>query len=535
MSGKRVPNWLVGIAVVIGMSLLLVFAFNGARVPWGGGYELRAVFTDTNGIEVNSPVRIAGVAVGTVTSVEPATADDGSPAAMVTMEIGEEGLPIRADAQLTIRPRLFLEGNYFVDLKPGSPSAAEVEDGGLIAAGQTASSVALDEVLTTLQSDVRTDLRVVLDQFSKALLRDGGSAGLREIYVSSPGSFRSTSQVAQAVLGTEPGDLSALIRNLGSVTTTLAGNRERLASLLTNLRLVAGAFAVEADSLSRAIATLPETIDTARPVLAALNGSLPATRAFAREALPGVNALPETLDATTPLLRQLRGLVSRREARGLVADLRPAIPELASLTDRIVPLTKTSRRLSSCFNEVVIPWANETVEDPETPPEGRLFEEIAYGLVGIAGESRSGDGNGPYARVLGGSGSNVVTLPPNEEGDETFGIAPLELLGARPSLQSSAKPPFRPDVRCETQEPPNLDSGVAAPPPTQTPTSGPAGSGIPITTALTAEVEAIGERLEAAEKDGSARVQRSAARAVNELDELLAEQLGWENLLEAGE
>ena len=39
------------------------------------------------------------------------------------MEIDEKGLPIHKDATLKIRPRIFLEGNFFVDLKPGSPSS----------------------------------------------------------------------------------------------------------------------------------------------------------------------------------------------------------------------------------------------------------------------------------------------------------------------------------------------------------------------------------------------------------------------------
>ena len=35
------------------------------------------------------------------------------------MKIGHDGLPIHSDATANIRPRLFLEGNYYVDLSPG--------------------------------------------------------------------------------------------------------------------------------------------------------------------------------------------------------------------------------------------------------------------------------------------------------------------------------------------------------------------------------------------------------------------------------
>ena len=39
------------------------------------------------------------------------------------MTINSNGLPIHANATINIRPRLFLEGNYYVDLQPGTPSA----------------------------------------------------------------------------------------------------------------------------------------------------------------------------------------------------------------------------------------------------------------------------------------------------------------------------------------------------------------------------------------------------------------------------
>ena len=39
------------------------------------------------------------------------------------MSINPNGLPIHADATAKIRPRIFLEGNFYVDLHPGTPSA----------------------------------------------------------------------------------------------------------------------------------------------------------------------------------------------------------------------------------------------------------------------------------------------------------------------------------------------------------------------------------------------------------------------------
>ena len=67
-------------------------------------------------------MRIAGVNVGKVTEIE---GKPGSDAAVVTMEINGKGLPIHKDATMKIRPRIFLEGNFFVDVSPGTPSAPD--------------------------------------------------------------------------------------------------------------------------------------------------------------------------------------------------------------------------------------------------------------------------------------------------------------------------------------------------------------------------------------------------------------------------
>ena len=90
-------------------------------------------------------MRIAGVEVGKVSKVE--AAGEGSTASKVTMKIEDEALPIHKDAELKIRPRIFLEGNFFVDLKPGTPEAGELDPDQPIPATQTSAPVQLDQVL----------------------------------------------------------------------------------------------------------------------------------------------------------------------------------------------------------------------------------------------------------------------------------------------------------------------------------------------------------------------------------------------------
>ena len=488
---KRLPSWLIGLVLVVLIAIGSVLAYT-KELPWGSKYEAKAVFASAQSVQPSAPVRIAGVNVGKVSSVEPlgsAEAEElsaqaggeasgiddapGQEAAIVTMELNEDALPLHEDATFKLRPRLFLEGNYFVDVSPGSPNAETVEDGETFPISQTSYSVQLDQVLTTLQGDVREDLQVFLDQFGNALIKYGGAEGFRELYRTSAAAGKFTSQVNQAVLGERPGDLQGVIKGLDRVVNALGRNEATLQDLVTNFRIFSGSFAQQDVALGRAIEQLPGVLEAARPAFANLNAAFPSVRAFAREALPGVRSTPATLDAATPFVRQVKLLVSKRELRGLVADLRPTIPKLALLSTETVPFLKQTRAVSSCFNEVVIPWSNDTVQpvDPSYPfpPTGRVFEETAYGLSGIASESRSGDANGQYIRVLAGGGTNTIrynnAVPALTGGlTDAVGVTPFPIAGAMPRLEDSDKTPFKPDVACETQEPPNLQGGNGAPP-----------------------------------------------------------------------
>ena len=73
----------------------------------------------------------------------------------------------------------------------------------------------LDQVLSgAFQADVRKELQIFLDQFGAALIDEDGAQSLRTLNKVSPGAFKYTSQVNQALLGENPHDLSSLIFNL---------------------------------------------------------------------------------------------------------------------------------------------------------------------------------------------------------------------------------------------------------------------------------------------------------------------------------
>src|SRR3954452_2487019 len=155
-----------GGAVVLALLAVATYFGFTKHVPFTHGFRVNAVFPSANSIRKNSPVRIAGVNVGKGTKIQ---RQDGTNAAVVTMEIQKKGLPIHKDETVELRPRIFLEGNFFVDMEPGTPGAPTLGDNDTLPITQASTPVQLDQVLTALQQDTRSQLQQLLDTYGRAL------------------------------------------------------------------------------------------------------------------------------------------------------------------------------------------------------------------------------------------------------------------------------------------------------------------------------------------------------------------------------
>jgi virulence factor Mce-like protein len=443
-------------AGLIALALVAVVAFFafGGSLPHSE-HTFRGVFANSANLRPGSPVRIAGVDVGQVKAVEPA--GHGESAALVTVRMTDRGLPVHRDARLTIRPRLFLEGNFFVDLRPGTPDAPALRDGDTVPINQTATAVQLGQVLDALRSDTRADLQSLLRELAAGLQHGGAESFNRALRDWGP-AFRDTAISAGAASGTDPGDLPRLLGRGADVAAALDADPAALRSLLADLDITAGAFAREEQHLSEAVGELPRTLRAAYPALGALRDALPPTRALAADARAGVRAAGPALRAATPLLRELGGLTSDAELGGLTRDLAAAIPSAARLSRDAVPALGSARAAAGCTNEVIEPVLRDKIEDPAFPATGPVAEELPKGLPGVAGESRTGDANGQWIRVLVSAGNYAYPA-----GADRFLLTTAPLSGVNPP-KPSTRPPLRADVPCETQQPPDLRSIPGQPP-----------------------------------------------------------------------
>ena len=451
MRGRRDPRRGAFRAGVLTLAVLAVAAYFGVTksIPFRHHYTVSAVFPSANGIRPSAPVRIAGVQVGKVTEV--AHAEHGAQAAIVTMRIDRKGLPLHRDATMKIRPRIFLEGNFFVDVHPGSASAPKLHDGDRIPINQTSSPVQLDQVLSALQAPTRRELQGLLRELSDGLGGGGAQALNRSIPAWAP-AYRDTSVVADALQGTENHDLSQFIANEGATAAALDRHAAELQSLIVDFDATAATLAAHNAQLSSAVAELPRTLRAAEPALRTLNAAFPPVRRLIRDARPGVRSSSPTLDAAVPFVRQARGLVSEPELRGLSRDLRPVVPPLTALEKGSVPLQAQVRAASSCQNAVILPWSRDKIDDTQFPALGPVYEEATKPLPGLAGESRSGDANGQWFRVM-------VQTPKFAYpfGTDRLFFTQNPIQGVNPPVpQGHKRSPLRPDVPCETQQPPDL-------------------------------------------------------------------------------
>jgi phospholipid/cholesterol/gamma-HCH transport system substrate-binding protein len=448
-SGRKRPmtNFRAGLIAVALIALFAYFGFTKTN-PFASPPTVTAVFENATGLKPRSPVRIAGVEMGQVKQVT--GLPGGTGAAEVTMEVKDAALPLHTDAEAKIRTRIFLEGNFFVDIRPGTPSAPILPEGDPIPMKNTYSPVQLGDVLRVLKSDVRQDLRTLLSEFSLKGLGGGGAEAFNQTIDHMEPAYKSTSVVVDAALGENPKrDLQRVLRGQQRVAAALSVDPGALQGLVTNVNTTAGALAREDAALQASIPALRDLLKRGYPALASLNNALPTLRRFAVEALPGVRSTPRTIDASIPLLRQLRKLFSKPELRGLTRQTRAQIPRLVALNRELRPLLGEARELSSCANNVLLPWAETRVPSTEADNTNQeVRRQLNRSFVGLAGESRTNDGNTPWFRIgavspfnLTRADARVEPLPPDSPG---------------------SSPRHRPDVPCETQQPPELAAPSAA-------------------------------------------------------------------------
>ena len=239
---------LIGIISILGIAAGTVLAFSIDKLPaLKQAFEITAAFEDAAGLVAENQVRVAGIKVGTV-----ATIDLVGDKVVVTMEI-DNGTQIPKDSFAEIKLATIL-GTKFVDLeaKGGGPY---MEDGDTISIEDTAIPYEIYQVsnqgtnvLEDLDGPALNDALVQLTKLINVSKDELGEAlaGLNELgsglndKQEDIRSLLANSNDLTDLLADEGEEINDLIVNSDTVLASLAAKREEVQSLLETTRLMSG-------------------------------------------------------------------------------------------------------------------------------------------------------------------------------------------------------------------------------------------------------------------------------------------------------
>jgi phospholipid/cholesterol/gamma-HCH transport system substrate-binding protein len=239
-----------------GLAIALVVLLAGgaavvSRSLWNsvGKTRMVAYFENSNGVFPGDEVRILGVAVGAIDSIEPEPTR-----AKITFWVNDK-YKVPADVEAVILAPQLVTARA-IQLTPVYTAGAVMADGSVIPEDRTAVPVEWDE------------LRVQLEKLTKMLqpTAPGGNSTLGALINTSADNLRGQGtsirdtviKMSQAfsVLGDHSGDLFSSVKNVSTLVSALQSSSDLLAQLNRNLASVSALLANDPHEVGRALADL---------------------------------------------------------------------------------------------------------------------------------------------------------------------------------------------------------------------------------------------------------------------------------------
>lgn len=254
----------------LGLAALLVVTLAvGIFMVWPSrtGTKLVAYFTSAVGLYPGDEVRIVGVPVGKIDTIEPRAED-----VKVTMTV-ENGVQVPADAKaLMIAPNLVAA--RFIQLTPAYTSGPVMAAGTEIGLDRTAVPVEWDEVkeqLTALSAQLgpqQGSMQGPLSEFvnQAADTFDGNGDSFRQ-------ALRELSQTAGR-LGDSRTDLFGTVRNLQVLVNALSNSNEQIVQFSNHVASVSQVLAASTADLDSTLGTLNQALGDVRDLLDENNDKL---------------------------------------------------------------------------------------------------------------------------------------------------------------------------------------------------------------------------------------------------------------------
>jgi phospholipid/cholesterol/gamma-HCH transport system substrate-binding protein len=264
-SGSSRSRWL---RIALAALLLVTLAVGVYQVwPSRTGPKLTAYFTNAVGLYPGDEVRIVGVPVGKIDSIEPRPTD-----VKIKMTL-DRGIKVPADAKaLILSPNLV--SARFIQLTPAYTEGDVMADGASIGLDRTGVPVEWDEVkeqLTQLssqlgpqQGSVQGPIAQFVDQAAATF--DGNGDSFRN-------ALRELSQTAGR-LGDSRTDLFGTVKNLQVLVDALSHSNEQIVQFTNHVSSVSQVLADSSNGLDQTLATLNQALGDVRGFLNQNNDAL---------------------------------------------------------------------------------------------------------------------------------------------------------------------------------------------------------------------------------------------------------------------
>jgi phospholipid/cholesterol/gamma-HCH transport system substrate-binding protein len=326
-------------------------------------YKVKAEFSTAQAVVPGQgqTVDIAGVQVGEIGGVN---LKNG--VAVVDLNIRNKYAPIYRDAHMLLRPKTGLK-DMIVELDPGTRRSGALPEGATIPIQNTAPDVNLDEVLSSLDTDTRTYLQILVTSGGQAFGQKGYTSDLRQTFKRLAPTNRDLAKITGLLAERRP-NLKRVVHNFSLITGELGKRDSQLAQFVGSANANFRALANQEANIRESLRLLPPTLTTARTTLVKadalakqLGPTFQSLRPAARALGPALAQTRPFLRITTPVIRdQLRPFA--RDVQPTVRQLRVAGENLKLLTPR---LTKTFRVVNSLLNTLAF--------NPAGAEEGFLF------------------------------------------------------------------------------------------------------------------------------------------------------------------
>jgi phospholipid/cholesterol/gamma-HCH transport system substrate-binding protein len=336
-----------------GLLLFLWLAFGGNIPLKPKGYRITASFSEATQLAQEADVRISGVPVGKVKTIEP---DKTTGRSNVVIQLDSRYAPLPSDAKAILRQKTLL-GETYVELTPGTPQAKAVPEGGQLRTSQISPTVELDEIFRSFDPKTRRAFQVWMQTQAQAVKGRG-----RDINdaLGNLGPFAEDASEAVDILNRQEGAVRRLISNTGVVFGALTERGDQLRELIENSNQVFATTAARDRELQETFVALPTFERESRKTLNRLN-------AFAKD--------------TDPLVTQLRP--AARELSPTLIDLSALAPDLKALfrdLDKVITASRTGFPAAERILEDLRPLLNQA------DPALRQVIPILLGLGAYKGE-----------------------------------------------------------------------------------------------------------------------------------------------------